>query len=322
MNKRVKTQDLEKLLVLDIETVSRNKELELDTKEFELFQWKHRNKETDEFLENSELQDLYKRKAALDPVFNKIVCISVGYIKNNILYYKSFRGEQKDIINKFYTILNSGNFIPCGHNIISFDMPVTRLKAFEEDCEVELLDKFTDSQKKPWDMTSNFMDTMEITKGTYYYNLSLDDMCYLAGIESPKNEISGKDVTYHFYNVEGGLDKIVEYCERDIIACANLICSLAGKKDYIKEVICKNEVEIKELSLLERLYEENYLSEDLKEKLSKLLKKKKVLKKDKEIIKDIILSCYIHDNFEIKDQDSKKIKLQKEEEVNEFIESL
>ena len=75
MNNRVRKQDLEKLLFLDIETTRRNDVLDINSKEYDLYAWKLRDKETSKLPPANEVLEHYKLNGALDPAFNKIVCI-------------------------------------------------------------------------------------------------------------------------------------------------------------------------------------------------------------------------------------------------------
>lgn len=239
MNNKVRNIDIEKLLFFDIETVRRNEVLELDSKEFDLYAWSLRDKVTNEVPSNEEVQKHYETNGGLKPEYNKIVCISVGYVQGSTLNYKSIVGTQKEVVESFYGILNSTGFIPAGHNIIAFDMPTVRMKAFEEGVDLRLLpEKFNDVGQKPWTIADNFVDTMDLTKGTYYNGISLDSLCMLAGIESPKTDIKGSDVSRVYY--EEGVDRIAEYCNRDIIATAELFCALQGKKGFLKSFVDKS----------------------------------------------------------------------------------
>lgn len=321
MNNKVRKQDLEKLLFLDIETVRRNKELELNSKEYDLYAWKLRDKETSKLPPSNEVLEHYKLNGALDPTFNKIVCITIGFIKGTTLYLKSLTGDQKTIIEEFYGILNSTGFIPCGHNIIQFDMPTIRLKAFESGVNLELLsDKYSDSQQKPWILAENLTDTMDITKGTYYYNLSLDSMCFLAGIETPKDDISGVDVSRVYWE-EAGLQRISEYCKKDVKAVAELFCALQGKKDFITDVVDKTDnTPIIEYSILEQLHY-NGMTEEVRQGLKQqIFGKKKPTKDEKEKLFEIIRGVWIKTDFENSNQDSKKIIEEKEKQIKELLE--
>lgn len=316
MNSKVKKQDIEKLLFLDIETARRNKVLDINSKEYDLYAWKLRDKETSKLPPSHEVITHYELNGALDPTFNKIVCISVGFISGTTLYLKSFTGDQKEIITEFYKLLNSTGFIPCGHNIISFDMPTIRLKAFESDVDLELLlDKYSDSQQKPWVLSDNFMDTMDITKGTYYYNLSLDAMCMLGGIDTPKDDISGADVSRVYY--EEGVERISTYCKKDVKAVAELFCALQGKKGFITESVDKNQTTdlqpfVQEQSLLEHMFATKKIET---EEILKLLKNKKPTKKEKEIIFDLVKAS-------LSEIDSNFGKIINEKEIDKVIEEL
>jgi predicted PolB exonuclease-like 3'-5' exonuclease len=314
MNNRVKRQDLEKLLFLDCETVRRNNVLDINSKEYDLYAWKLRDKETSKLPPSDEVLRHYELSGALDPVFNKIVCITIGFIKGDILYLKSLLGEQKDIITEFYNIVNSTGFIPCGHNIISFDMPTIRLKAFESSVDLNLLnERVTDSEQKPWILSENMFDTMTITKGTYYYNLSLDAMCFLGGVDTPKDGISGADVSRVYY--EGGIKEISEYCKKDVKAVAELFCNLQGKKGFIKNVVDRTEIKMIEQPLPVKLFNLKQLTLETLGELKDIVKKKKPTKKDKEIILEILKASLSDIN-----QDFGKVK--NEIDVNKIIEQL
>lgn len=236
MNNKVRNIDIEKLLFFDIETVRRNDVLDLDSKEFELYAWSLRDKVTSEIPDNDYVQNHYKLNGGLKPEFNKIVCISVGFVQGDTLYYKALVGDQKKIIEDFYGILNSTGLVPCGHNIIAFDMPTVRFKAFEEGIDLKLLpEKFNDVGQKPWTISDNFVDTMDLTKGTYYNGVSLDSLCMMANVNSPKGDIKGSDVSRVYY--EEGVERIARYCNNDIIATAEVFCALQGNRGFIKSFV-------------------------------------------------------------------------------------
>ena len=293
MNNKIRKQNIEKLLFFDIETTRRNKELDVNSKEYDLYAWKLRDKETSKLPPSNEVLEHYKLNGALDPVFNKIVCISVGFVSGKTLYVKSFTGEQKDIIEQFYILLNSTGLIPSGFNVINFDAPVTRLKALESGVDLNLIgERYNDVGQKPWDLESAFVDLMPLTKGTYYYNMSLDAMCFLAGVETPKDDISGADVSRVYWEEENGIYRISEYCKKDVIAVAKLFCALQGNKDFIEEVIDrtenKEEVFVEELPLLQRIFTTKEITEKEKTELKSLISKTKLTKKEKEIVLDLV----------------------------------
>ncbi|MFT6125807.1 MAG: ribosomal protein L9 [Flavobacteriaceae bacterium] len=245
MNKNIRKLDIEKVLFFDIETVSANKELDKDSREYDSYAWSIRDVPTGFVPPAKDVLIHYKKMAALKSQFNKIVVISIGYVKGTTLYYKSLVGEQKDVIEEFYGIVNSTGFKLCGHNIIGFDVPTVRMKAFEENIDFNLIpERINDVDKKPWLITEELLDTMVMLKGTAYYNISLDDACRLAGVETSKDDITGGQVTEVYYNE--GTERIAKYCNKDVIASARLFCAIQGKRGFITECIDKGAEELKE----------------------------------------------------------------------------
>lgn len=282
MNKNIRNLDIEKILFFDLESVSRNKELDKNSKEFDLYSWSIRDKVTGFVPPAKEVLQHYKKMAALKPEFNKIVTISVGYVKGTTLYYKSIVGNQKEIIEEFYNIVNQTGFKPCGHNVIGFDIPVIRIKSLEENIDFTLIpERINDVDSKPWLISNEIIDTMQIIKGTYFYNMSLDAACMLVGIESSKDDISGPQVTQVYY--EEGVERIAKYCNKDVIASAKLFCALQGKKDFITECIDKGAEDLKEkepINVLDHILSSGSLSTKVIEKIVEFTEENKLDKEN------------------------------------------
>lgn len=262
MNKNIRNLNIEEILFFDIETVSKNKELDKNSKEFDSYSWSIRDKVTGFVPPAKEVLTHYKKMAALKPQFNKIVVISIGFIKGTTLYYKAIIGTQEQVIKEFYEIVTSTGFKVCGHNIIGFDLPTIRIKSFEEDISSELIpENINDSMKKPWDLEKYILDTMKIITGTYFFSISLDDACRLKGINSSKDDISGPQVTQVYY--EEGIERIAKYCNKDVIATAELFCALQNKKGFIQEYVDRGKEELKKkepINVLEHLLASGHLS--------------------------------------------------------------
>ena len=296
MNAKVRKTNIESLLFFDIETAARNKKLDPKSKEFELFAWSLRDKVTGEIPDKKVVQETYANTAALKPEFNRIVCITVGNVKNGVLNIKTFKGGQAYNIKKFYASLNNSGLVPCGYNVIAYDLSVLRLKALEEGIGDLLLDKFSDSNKRPWHMTDVVLDLIDVVKGTYYNNISLDNACYLAGVSSPKEgEIKGPEVSKAYY--AGKLDKIAEYCERDVEATARLFLKLASSKYEIKEVVIHPDVTTgvvveEKKPLIERIFTKGQIDPEDYDELLKVAKGKTAKEKQElcDIVKKTLLS--------------------------------
>lgn len=277
MNKKSRNTSPESLLFWDIETVRRQKELDINSEEFSLYQYKFRDKDSGELMPNEEVIKHYEKNAALYPAFNKIVCISVGFIKGDTLYYKALTGDQKDIITEFYSLYNSNNLVSTTYNGLRFDTPMVRIKAFESGVEVLAKDEISDADVKPWEMSANNLDIMDLIKGAYYNPLSFAECCFLFGVKTPKGDISGADVSRVYWEEDGkGLDRIAKYCNEDVRALAELFCSITGRKEYIKNFVDKTGVKVEKPKLFEAIANSKSIT---KEQETQILADLKTLKK-------------------------------------------
>jgi hypothetical protein len=85
--------------------------------------------------------------------------------------------------------------------------------------------------KKPWEVPH--IDTMELWKfGDYKHYTSLKLMANILGIPSPKEDIDGSMVRDVFYE-EQDLERIIHYCERDVITVAQVFLRL--RNDHLLE---------------------------------------------------------------------------------------
>ncbi len=90
--------------------------------------------------------------------------------------------------------------------------------------DMELPNKLNLFGKKPWEVPH--LDTLELWKfGDYKHYTSLKLLCNVLGIPSPKEDIDGSEVRNVYYN-ENDLDRIIKYCERDVVAIAQVILKL------------------------------------------------------------------------------------------------
>ena len=93
----------------------------------------------------------------------------------------------------------------------------------------ELLDT---ASKKPWEV--NHIDTMELWKfGDRKNYTSLDLLAALFEIPSSKSDIDGSQVSQVYYEENDpigiGLERIAEYCARDVVVTAQLLLKLKGQ---------------------------------------------------------------------------------------------
>lgn len=324
MNNSFKNINIEEVLFFDLEVVRKSENLDINSKEFELYQKKIRDRSTDELPTTEETVEHYKKFAALKMNYNKVVCATVGRVVDSILYLRSYVGQESEVLKGLYSKFQGMKYIS-GFNVLEYDCVMARVNSLQYEGVSELIpEQFNDSNKKSWDL-KGILDLMNVFKGTHWANPSLDEVCYHLGIKSPKEgDIEGSQVSEIYY--KEGVEKIEAYCKKDVFAVVNLFCRLQGKPqfaDYIDANAAENSMPVeKELSVLERLYQTNSFSAEIKKELEKTLKKKKITDKDKEGIKEIVLAVYIRDDFENNQQDGKKVIESKTQEVEEWLKTL
>lgn len=318
MNGTFKRISIEKTLFFDIEVVRAYDKLDPDTKEYELYRKKIRNRETDELPTDEEVQSDYQKRSGLKLGYGKIVTIGVGFVRAGEVFIKSLTGDEEDILREFFEIASQFEYIS-GYNIIGYDLPYCFFNAGKYFDFTEIMpDKFITNGKKPWEL-KNVIDLMDIIKGTHYSNMSLDEALYFYGIDSSKTDIDGSQVS-DVYHTEG-IDRISEYVKKDVFATVSLFSRLQFKDKFENYVDRTKVVEAKvEKSPLHKLYDMDYFSDEVKETLSKKLSKKKLTKADKTFVQDVLEKTYI--KTEMFSSDSADVVEAKKSEIIEFIKTL
>jgi len=230
---------IENVLFLDIETVPQYPDFENVPDKFREF-W---DKKSSYFRdENQTAEDVYQR-AGIYSEFGKVICISAGFfvVKNGEkkLRLKSFYGDdEKKILEEFSAMLqkfNSSNndLMLCAHNGKEFDFPYISRRMLINGLKLpKLLDI---AGKKPWEV--NFLDTMELWKfGDYKNYTSLNLLTHIFNIPTPKDDIDGSMVAEVYWK-EKNINRIVTYCEKDVLAVAQLILRYKGQEILSSEDI-------------------------------------------------------------------------------------
>lgn len=219
---------LENILFLDIETVPETEYFdELDDEKKDLWSHKSKYQRKEEFT----AEEFYER-AGIWAEFGKIVCISVGYFnfKGDIRTFRTttFHGDEVKLLKEFKTLLNShfssAKNLLCGHNAKEFDFPYIARRMIIHG--IELPYKLNLFGKKPWEIPH--LDTMELWKfGDYKHFTSLKLLANILGIPSPKGDIDGSMVRQVYYE-EKDIDRIITYCELDVVTTAQVFLRLRG----------------------------------------------------------------------------------------------
>ena len=228
---------LNNILFLDIETVPEQEYYDqLDSDMQQLWEQKTQYQRK----EDVSGEDFYER-AGIWAEFGKIITISVGYFVNkaDIRNFRvtSFWGDEKKILNDFSNLLNThfngAQHLLCGHNAKEFDIPFIARRIIING--MVLPNKLNLFGKKPWEVPH--LDTLELWKfGDYKHFTSLKLLTKVLGVPSPKDDIDGSEVARVFYE-EKDIDRIITYCEKDVIAVAQIFLRLRSEELLIEDEI-------------------------------------------------------------------------------------
>ncbi|WP_461533855.1 3'-5' exonuclease [Sinomicrobium sp.] len=214
---------LDYILFLDIETVPETRDFsQLSPEKQELWAKKTEYQRREEITP----EDFYER-AGIWAEFGKIVCISVGYFvfrgSGRQFRTTSFFGEEKQLLIDFKNLLENHFSQPrhllCAHNGKEFDFPYIARRMLI--LGISIPKKLNLFGKKPWEVPH--LDTMELWKfGDYKHYTSLKLLTNILNIPSPKDDIDGSQVRQVYYE-EQNIDRIVVYCEKDVVATAQVL---------------------------------------------------------------------------------------------------
>ena len=214
--------DLQKILVLDIETVPQYPSFtDLPNHFSELWDQKTKYQRRE-----SETAEEYYPRAGISAEFGKIICISIGIFTKKEgktgLRVKSFASDNEAILlQNFIDLLNKqpASLLLCAHNGKEFDFPYL-CRRMLINC-MQIPKQLQISGKKPWEIPH--LDTLDLWKfGDYKNYTSLNLLAAVFNIPTPKDDIAGSDV-HRVYWEENNLERIKIYCQKDVITTAQLL---------------------------------------------------------------------------------------------------
>lgn len=183
--------------------------------------------------EDETIETVYPR-AGIYAEFGKIICISCGFITGNgdqrKLMLKSFAGDNEQLLlHEFAEMLKKWSgaeqrFL-CGHNGKEFDFPYLCRRMIVNGIPIPAI--LNTSGKKPWEVSH--LDTMELWKfGDFKNFTSLNLLAHALGIDTPKDDIDGS-IVWEVYWKEKNLERIITYCQKDVVTVAQILLRMMGE---------------------------------------------------------------------------------------------
>jgi len=189
--------------------------------------------------------EIIYQRAGIYAEFGKIICISCGVLygdsNNRKLSLKSFAGDdEQNLLSQFSEMLNKWTANEpkylCAHNGKEFDYPYLCRRMIINNLPIPSL--LNIAGKKPWEIPH--LDTMELWKfGDYKNYTSLNLLAHTLGIPTPKDDIDGSMVANVYYK-EKNIDRIVTYCQKDVLTLAQIYLRLNAEL-----LIDSNNIDIK-----------------------------------------------------------------------------
>lgn len=220
--------DLRHLLFIDIETASYKATFNELPSEIQAL-WSE--KVTKTAPETTDFGTVYEQSAALSAAFGRIVCISIGYFpyspadQDPVFRVKSFTGfDEGHLLADFFDTVKAFESRDalmkfCGHHIQEFDIPYICRRALINSQPLPASLQLND--KKPWEVP--IVDTLRLWRfGEYRNYTSLKLLTGILGIPTPKDDIDGSQVGRVFWQ-EKNLKRIAVYCQKDVVAVAQLM---------------------------------------------------------------------------------------------------
>jgi 3'-5' exonuclease len=207
------------LFMFDIETAGNHPDWETfksnDPRGAKLFENKYGKMNWEEKYDS--IEQAYSDNAGIISTYGKIICISFGFLDEaGEKKIRSFYGnDERDIVESFNNLIKKiekKNFNLSGFRIAHFDLPWILHKLHKYSIEPANMIYMYD--KKPWEM--RITDISDDWKGKFAWAFSFDELAYELNINSPKDTMNGSNV--HQYYWSGKIEKIREYCERDVSA--------------------------------------------------------------------------------------------------------
>jgi len=220
------------ILFLDIETVPQYPDYNGLPEGWRAL-WDNKSNSLLKYHEGENNESLYPR-AGIYAEFGKIICISCGVLQvaegQKKIILKSFYGDdEKLLLHQFSEMLNKWSageqkFL-CAHNGKEFDFPYLCRRMIINNLPIPTL--LNIAGKKPWEVSH--LDTLELWKfGDFKSFTSLNLLAYTLGVPTPKDDIDGSMV-WAVYWKEKNLERIVTYCQKDVVTVAQIYLRMNGE---------------------------------------------------------------------------------------------
>jgi hypothetical protein len=306
-----------------LQSVNQTDELEIDSKEYNLYR-EHFKKdyETRELMTMQETVEHYRLNAWKNPLFSRIFSLSVAIVEDNIVKIIYYTGAEKDLIQTFLNTLKKDRFkeYTVTHFGAEYILPYLGTRIDRNKIRTTIPMGLQYKNMKSWNLHGCCVRNYYSGAGNYKNNLK--EIAWIYDLET--NFIESVD-EFTYYK-SGQLEKLKNSAVDEIYTLVNVHRLMTGE-EVVTDVTC-NELfvesveDVKPINFLALLWESQAMTLEVRTGLEKQLKKKKLTKRDREIVREIILGVYCQNDFINNAQDSKATIEKKTKEVDKFLETI
>lgn len=199
------------------------------------------NEEADAELKLPAIEQIYNKKAPLYAEFGKVIAVTVGKIDKDF-NFKTLNiadSDEKKLLTQLSTRVEAFTYKKLSdmksslvaYNGLVFDIPFLAKRFCLNGMEIPVT--LDISGMKSWDIKWVIDPKDHWKMNVWDGNTSLDLLCAAFGVASSKDDMDGsmiKDV----YWKDKDLSKISKYCEKDVVALAQVYLKLQNNINTIK----------------------------------------------------------------------------------------
>lgn len=306
-----------------LQSVNQADQLEIYSKEYDIYR-EHYKKDyaTRELMTMQETVEHYRVNAFKNPLFSRIFSLTVAIVEDNLVKIIYYTGKEKDLIQTFLNTLKKDRFkeYTVTHFGAEYVLPYLGTRIDKSGIRTTIPVGLLYKGLRPWNLQGFCVRDYYSGAGNYKNNLK--ELAWIYGLETSFIE-SVDEFTYY---KSGQLEELKNSAVDEIHTLVNVHRLITGE-EIVTDVTC-NELyvesveEVKSVNFLALLWESQAMTLEVRSGLERQLKKKKLTKRDREIVRETILGVYVSNDFINGQQDSKATIEKKTKEVDKFLETI
>lgn len=296
--------------------------LEPTEQELEIFQAKFKEDyEQDIVYEGVELLQKFRLHGFRNPLFSQITSIILAFENGGEMRVKYITGDEADLLQNFVNLLRNSFQ---DYTLINFDseilLPFLGVRLQKNNFLGSVHPNLRFQNMKSWNFTG--VSLKDYYKGGGKYSFSLKEIAYILNIDA-EGIINHRD-EFNYVN-SGNEEALKTSAIKQVEVMAEIwrkLNELPKLETVLAEEKVENVEEQKPLDWAKELFRTKKLTKEIKEGLLEQLKKKKMLKKDKEILHDILSSIYLNTEMFHKEKDTEATTQVKKQEIKDLLDAI